>query len=540
MIQIEENLNIYFPMDLKPRRQQIEMLEMTKKSINGGKKFILLNAPVGSGKSFYVSMMANFYRNYVNSNAKFDIITNSKILQEQYKRDFDFINDLRGQSNYRCARHRTDCHTGKEMNKALKQGPCGICNYDNDRQKWVTGDISLTNFHLYNSFAFYVSEIMDSREANVLIVDEAHLFEEVFCDFISIKLSAKILKNYGMEDVMIERYDRKLNKINSVGQFINFLNNDFIPYIVELRENFELSIGDITETKIKEIYAKYVIYIESAEERFDRFLTDYVKNENNWTLDITKDKNNNVELIMQPIWGNVYLNDIIFERYDHVIFMSGSILDKNMFSYINGFDENLTDYYELDSVFPLKNRPIFYIKTGKMTYNDKEETFKEQVKIIEKILKKYENDKGIIHTTNYELSNWIQKSIKDKRLIFHETNNREEQLDKFKSKKKNGVIVSPSMVSGISLDDDLSRFQIIMKVPYPNISSNKIKARQASNRRWYAWRTIMDILQAYGRSVRSDTDWAHTFILDSSLGDLLKYNRELFPNYFIEAIKQLK
>jgi Rad3-related DNA helicase len=96
------------------------------------------------------------------------------------------------------------------------------------------------------------------------------------------------------------------------------------------------------------------------------------------------------------------------------------------------------------------------------------------------------------------------------------------------------------MSSGISLDDELSRFQIILKVPYPNISSNRIKARQTSNNKWYAWRTITEIVQAYGRSVRSETDWAHTYILDSSFGDLLKYNRSLFPKYFTEAIKILR
>ena len=543
MIEIEKDLNIYFPIDLIPRDQQIEMLNYTKHSINNGKKFILMNAPTGSGKSmFVVAMLCNWYKNYVNSESKFDIITNSKILQEQYKSDFDFINDLRGQSNYKCNKHNTDCRTGKELNKSLKQMPCGSCPYDADRQKWMDGDISLTNFHLYNSFAFYVSEILNQRNANVLIVDEAHVFEEVFCDYISIKLSAKLLKNYGIEDSMIERYERKFNNIKSVGQFINFINNDFIPYISQLKEEFEtpIAIGEITDPKIKILYAKFIEYIDSAIERFDNFLTDYEKNESNWTLDITKDKIGNIELIMQPIWGNVYLDDIIFSRYDHVIFMSGSILDKNMFSYLNGFDEKLTDYYELDSVFPLKNRPIYYIKTGKMTYNEKVETFKHQVGIIEKILKKYKDDRGIIHTTNYELSNWIQKSIKDKRLMYHDGNNREEQLDKFKTKKKNSVIVSPSMISGISLDDELSRFQIIVKMPYPNISSNKIKARQATNKKWYAWRTITDIIQASGRVCRSDEDWGHTFILDSSFSDLLTYNRNLFPKYFIEAIKELK
>jgi len=184
MIEINEDLNIYYPLDLKPRDQQIELLELSKKSINNGKKFILLNAPTGVGKSYFAIMFANWYKNAVNSDAKFDIITNSKILQDQYKKDYDFLADLRGQSNYKCARHNTDCRTGKEMNKTLKQMPCMACPYDIKKESWVSDDISLTNFHLFNSFVFYVKETMAERSPNVLFVDEAHSFEELFCDFI--------------------------------------------------------------------------------------------------------------------------------------------------------------------------------------------------------------------------------------------------------------------------------------------------------------------------------------------------------------------
>jgi len=539
MISIDDELKIYFPLKFKPRSQQIEMFNMTKHSINNGKKFVLLNAPTGSGKSYFAIMFANWYKNYVNTSAKFDIITNSKILQQQYNDEFEFINDLRGQSNYKCRRHNTDCRTGKELNKAAKQMPCLSCPYDMAKESWIDGSISLTNFHLYNSFAFYVEGTLLDRSANVLIVDEAHDFESVFCDFISIKLSPRILKNYGMETHIIEMYQRRMVDIKTAGGFISFLEKDFIPYIQGLRGEFEEMLGDASESKLKAIYADYITYIENAEEKFDSLLKDFEKNEDNWTLDITKSKLDEIELNMQPIWGNVYLNEIIWEKYDHVIFMSGSILDKEMFSYLNGFDESITDYYELDSTFPVKNRPLYYYQAGKMTYDKRESTFKEQVKVIEKILKKYKNDRGIIHTTNYEIAKWLKEAIKDRRLIYHETENREEQLDKMKN-KKNGIIVSPSMTSGISLDDDLSRFQVLLKVPYPNISSNKIKARQASNKKWYAWRTIVDIVQAYGRTTRSEDDWSHSYILDSSFSDLLRYNKKMMPKYFVEAIKILR
>ena len=540
MIKIDEELSIYYPLKYKPRDQQIEMLNFTKNSINSGKKFILLNAATGSGKSYYTIMMSNWYKTYINKSAKFDIITNSKILQEQYKNEFDFIHDLRGQSNYKCSRHNTDCRTGKELNKASKQMPCGSCPYDADKEAWINGDISLTNFHLFNSFAFFVPETLNVRSANVLFLDEAHSMEEVFCDFISVKLSPRILKNYGMEAKTIERYERKFNDIKTAGGFINFIENDFVPYIVELRQEFDDMLKDVSESKLKVIYANYIDYIDSAEEKFSGLLKDFEKNESNWTLDITKLKGGEIELIMQPIWGNVYLNDIIWSRYDHVIFMSGTLLNKDIFSNIVGIDPSITEYIDVKSTFPVKNRKIYYVNCGKMNFSSKSDTFKNQIPVIEKILKKYINDKGIIHTTNYEISNWIKENIKDNRLVFHNSDDREEILSKHLKNKKSSVIVSPSMTNGLDLNNELSRFQIILKMPFPNLGSNKIKARKDSNPESYKIKTCQDLIQSYGRSIRSETDYADTYILDSNFNDLLKYSSKYFPKWFMEAIVFLK
>lgn len=220
--------------------------------------------------------------------------------------------------------------------------------------------------------------------------------------------------------------------------------------------------------------------------------------------------------------------------------MSGTILDKDMFSYINGLEPELTTYKEMDSTFDVIKRPLYYIKAGKMTYKEKVNTFNEQVKLIEKILKKYKDKKGIIHTFNYEISEWIKERVKDKRLIFHDSKNRDERYQEFLSSEEPKIMVSPSMISGIDLYGDLSRFSIIVKVPYPNISSNKIKARQKSNKNWYPYKTCCDIIQAYGRTTRSESDYSDTFMLDESFSNILKYNSKYLPRYFTNAIKILK
>jgi Rad3-related DNA helicase len=175
-----------------------------------------------------------------------------------------------------------------------------------------------------------------------------------------------------------------------------------------------------------------------------------------------------------------------------------------------------------------------------MTYKEKEETFKKQKFYIEKIIDKYKGDKGIIHCTTYEFSNWIQESVFNKRLLFHTSQDREERLEEHLTNGKDSVIVSPSMHTGVDLKDDFSRFQILMKIPYPNISSNKVKQRQKTKPEWYSWKTNVDLIQALGRSVRSMYDKADSYILDSSLSTLLMYNGNTIPRWITNAIKEIK
>ena len=71
-----------------------------------------------------------------------------------------------------------------------------------------------------------------------------------------------------------------------------------------------------------------------------------------------------------------------------VFLMSGTILDKNLFCQLNGLDVTKASYYSIASPFPLKNRPIYYMPVGKMSFKSKEDTFKRYVPYIQKLLDK--------------------------------------------------------------------------------------------------------------------------------------------------------
>ena len=71
------------------------------------------------------------------------------------------------------------------------------------------------------------------------------------------------------------------------------------------------------------------------------------------------------------------------------------------------------------------------------------------------------------------------------------------------------VLVSPSLREGVDLPDDELRFQIVTKMPYPDLGDPWTAARQARDPRWYALETAKALVQAYGRSCRhaGDRSW---------------------------------
>jgi Rad3-related DNA helicase len=93
------------------------------------------------------------------------------------------------------------------------------------------------------------------------------------------------------------------------------------------------------------------------------------------------------------------------------------------------------------------------------------------------------------------------------------------------------------MMEGIDLSGDASRFQILCKIPFPFLGDQVIRKRMEVNRSWYTYQTIKSIVQAMGRSVRNESDYAVSYILDADWERFFESNKHMFPDEFKTAIK---
>ena len=147
-------------------------------------------------------------------------------------------------------------------------------------------------------------------------------------------------------------------------------------------------------------------------------------------------------------------------------------------------------------------------------------------------MKIHKNEKGIIHCHSYKIVKYLQENLQSPRLLFHDSTNRDLVLKAHILSTKATVILSPSMEEGVDLKNELSRFQIICKIPYPYLGDKLITQRMKRWKWWYSYETIKKIVQSIGRSIRNKKDYAKTYILDNCWKDFYLRNERTFPVNF--------
>lgn len=224
-------------------------------------------------------------------------------------------------------------------------------------------------------------------------------------------------------------------------------------------------------------------------------------------------------------------HDVLYSRGQRVLMMSATILDFESFSRTCGLPKD-TVFISVPSPFDPKNFGIVYRPIAPMNKTMIDQSIPKVVAEVRNILAAHPKDKGLIHVANYSVARAIG-AINDPRLLVQTTGrDREVILKTHIESTEPTVLVSPAMMEGLDLYDDLGRFQIICKVPFPFLGDPVIKRLLERSQRWYAWRTALTLVQAVGRCVRNESDWTKTYILDENFGSFFGRWTSFFTNAF--------
>lgn len=528
----------------KPRKGQQYLIENVLNK-NDQYRYYICELPTGFGKS---PVAINICRSYKNA----FLITSTKQLQDQYMDDFKqySIKSIKGKANYPCGlNNKLNCENGfcvldkQTLVECKKEHKCP---YYNAREKALKANIALTSYQYFlragECAGFW-------KPRNVIIFDECHLLEDQIVNWAKIVLSVKELSNkYKLfEKCNLQDFVKISNPPKQSGfkpnktwlnQIYNLLFTRRNEKYEEIKNIFGLNCDpdSLTPEQLDMLYSNHKDYYE-LDKLYKKLNVFYqCKNENDWLIDPHEDG-----LELTPINISTLFHFYIKKfAIDKIYFMSATILDLPGFRKTFGLPKEKTLLVKTDSPFDPKNSPIIYDPICKMDYQHIQENLDKIVKAVEDTIKKHPDEKGIIHTGNYFLAKNIVKNINSDRLIMKEQNESNEDLIKRHiNSNKPTILVSPSLNTGVDLKDDLSRFQIILKMPWKSLQDKRVQAKNKFDRHWYAVDMFKTLVQSTGRSTRSKDDHSITYVLDKSFKWWISHykNKGWFSPKFLKRIK---
>jgi Rad3-related DNA helicase len=194
-------------------------------------------------------------------------------------------------------------------------------------------------------------------------------------------------------------------------------------------------------------------------------------------------------------------------------------------------------YIKCKSPISPEHRPIVPLDVVNVNHHSMETGAVEQLaNEINQIAAFHPNEKGVVHAT-YELARRL-RSEGNPRYMFHDKLSKKSVFDAFCSSPASAgaILVASGMYEGIDLAEDLGRFQIVAKIPWPSLGDPAIKHLSALDPEWYLWETLKTTIQACGRICRTPEDYGATYILDSSFRRLYRQGIQMLPQWFVEAI----
>ena len=535
----------YFPSGYTPTSKQEAVFDLVNDKFFSDKKFLIIQAPTGTGKSFIAKTIANMtresssrYRELVDSGDiyKTDLhgeyiykdqvyrekphgcfsLTITKTLQDQYRSLFEDTEILKGKGNYECALDSNfevdtaPCVYLNEQKKKCLDNKC--CFYYNAIDSTLKSQFGCLSYSKFLSMEDHL------KRRQYLVLDEASELESELVKEFTFTLPYRDLKKKGINFVY------SINRDKLYEGLFDCL-SELREYLLDAKKHITKKSSNFThKSKLILDYKKYY--------RIFRGLKNLIRTFKESKYIVEKD---GLEVTFTPRKVDL-LSRHIFAHAEKVVLLSATIVGVKSFVKSLGISNDDYDFIDIDSTFEPKMSPILIYTDTPLNNKNLVKTLPTLVDRIEGILEHHPNEKGIIHTQSNNITDFIKNFIDRKynnRLLFREPGIKNEDILKAHIESKEPtVLVSPSMGYGIDLKDDLGRFQVIVKLPYLPWLDKRVVAIRETDKKWYTLQMLSSLIQACGRTTRGENDYSVTYIMDSTF---LKIRREYYndlPVYF--------
>ncbi|SDG33112.1 DEAD_2 protein, partial [Halorientalis regularis] len=429
-----------------------------------------------------------------------------------------------------------DCiHPDVADNIPVHEAPCNLqddfecdhkhrCPYYEDRDFAENGRFAAMTLALFLESA--ITGIFEDRD--VIVIDEAHGLPKWAEMYGSITLGPDTVPNWNRIPTP------SVNSITDAAQFAGHINAELEQTRIDLKGKPNLNPDEGAQLNETERLLRDLSW----------FLNEYHNSDTETEWHVSQGEDGAVTV--KPINPERLLYHTLWDRGNKFALLSATILSRRSFCHEVGLNPDRVALVDIDHTFPLEHRPLYDIMQGKMTMDERDETIPDIAEAIAKVMAKHPDEKGLIHCHSYGIQDQLYAHLADivgtSRLRDHDSANRDPALADWKRSSDPDVFLSVKMEEALDLKDDLARWQVLCKAPYPNTQDPTVDKRVNGNDdwRWYFGTTLATVMQACGRVVRSPDDWGATYVADTSFEDLFNRTRPRMPSWFREQVEAME
>lgn len=496
--------------DFRPVQRQ-----MVDRVFNCKRRFSAHAVPTGGGKSVGVVTAALL------EGKRTAILTSTKGLQEQYLRDFESIGlvNVMGRNNFFCVLPNADtCEDGMHLRcpETIKRsGPDaspGQCPYRQQYERALGSQLVLTNYAYWCAIHRYAQGL---GTFDLLVLDEAHDAPDEVSNCLAILVTDRDV------DYLRTEWPKEYRYVKG-----------WMEWAVK-----RLPIAEGELDRVKRAMAPYSNKDMMRAARSWSAIVSKLKNlsdlRGEWVVQPVKEGERHSGYRFDCVWPRTYSEELLFLATPKVILSSATVVPRTL--HLLGVPATEFEFHSYPSTFPVANWPVYQIPTAKLSYKSGPEDYYKIVRTMDEILSTRLDRKCIIHTGSYARAKLVLERSRYPEHMLSHTNGPGEAMaavERFKRLSPPAILVSPSVTTGYDFPDAFCEVQIIIKAPYPDLSSLVQVRRMEQDRLYPAYEMAQTLAQACGRAMRAETDRAESFILDDAVSDVMKRTPKLFPDFF--------
>ena len=567
---------------------QKQVLDPIVQAMNDGYKNVVVECPTGSGKSAIAKTVAQAfgipayivthlkglqaqylkempYMRSVMGRGNYDCLLDVEAGCEDVKVAEDALANVTDTSPETCSAALAPCKFAKgfkctKMNPIKEMGgwdfsvnPDTLCGYFSALTK------AQNAMYFVGNTAYMMAINKSGRilpQRPLLIVDEAHQLANNMMSFHSLTVSQRMLEKLfrlptqtdmqdaksekkktqlrNLRDIVMKTYDPNsttpsfgIPKVSSMT-----LTTSAVDRKVALQTfgRYHLAIQEEVKRKMKDKDAqtKYdkreLSYASNCVTRINDLLTSIATDWENWVYQVDENNEYPTWASFKPLKVADYAEELLLNLGEQRIFMSGTILDYEIFGRELGLKEEETAFIQVSySPFPEDNRPIFtHIKGGRLSRKERGfDSYKLCADAVATIAAKYPEKKGLILPFTNDIEDGIVEALKENHPLVYARLRQHSKIPKERDavfrefeEENNEILISTYANQGF--DGKMVDFTVIAKVPFGPLGDIQVKTKAENDPKWYQTMTAIELAQMCGRCVRANDDIGHTYIIDPS------------------------